>query len=205
MESKVCTICGVEKPLDEFYNKEKGKKRSECKICTYNQHKKFTELNRDRVKEQRKKSYDENRASLLKNKKETYEKNRGKFIKRQGEYSKNKKLVDPIFKFKHDIRNMINKSLKIRNYTKKSRSFVVLGCSFEEFVSYIESKFEPWMNWSNHGNPKDGIYELNKTWDIDHIEPLAKAKTEEDIIRLNHYTNLQPLCSYVNRFIKKDK
>jgi hypothetical protein len=45
-------------------------------------------------------------------------------------------------------------------------------------------------------NPKDGIFELNKSWDIDHIIPISSAKTKEDIIRLNHYTNLQPLCSY---------
>ena len=40
--------------------------------------------------------------------------------------------------------------------------------------------------------------------DIDHIIPLSSAKTEEDIIRLNHYTTLQPLCSYTNRYIKKN-
>lgn len=28
---------------------------------------------------------------------------------------------------------------------------------------------------------------------------------EEKKFRLNHYTNLQPLCSKVNRDIKKDK
>lgn len=39
---------------------------------------------------------------------------------------------------------------------------------------------------------------------IDHIIPLSSAKTEEDIIKLSHYSNLQPLCSKVNRDIKKD-
>jgi len=33
--------------------------------------------------------------------------------------------------------------------------------------------------------------------------PEGIIRTEEDI-RLNHYTNLQPLCSKVNRFIKKN-
>ena len=28
--------------------------------------------------------------------------------------------------------------------------------------------------------------------------------TEADIINLNHYTNLQPLCSYTNRNLKRD-
>jgi hypothetical protein len=35
--------------------------------------------------------------------------------------------------------------------------------------------------------------------------PISSAKTEEDVIRLNNYTNFQPLCSKVNRDIKKDK
>lgn len=57
------------------------------------------------------------------------------------------------------------------------------------------------MTWENRG-----LYnsELNYGWDIDHIIPLSSALTEEDILKLNHYTNLQPLCSYTNRYIKKD-
>ena len=57
------------------------------------------------------------------------------------------------------------------------------------------------MTWDNYG-----LYngELNCGWDIDHIIPLSSVNTEDDIIKLNHYTNLQPLCSYTNRVIKKD-
>ena len=61
------------------------------------------------------------------------------------------------------------------------------------------------MNWDNYGNPKDGILEINKTWDIDHIIPTTTAKTEEELIKLNHFTNLQPLCSYYNRITKRAK
>lgn len=59
------------------------------------------------------------------------------------------------------------------------------------------------MTWDNYGNPKDGFYEIEKTWDLDHIIPLRTAVDENEIIKLNHFTNLQPLCSYNNRFIKK--
>jgi len=37
---------------------------------------------------------------------------------------------------------------------------------------------------------------------------IKKKQTKEeasDVIKLNHYTNLQPLCSFVNRNIKRDK
>jgi cytidylate kinase len=45
---------------------------------------------------------------------------------------------------------------------------------------------------------------FNFGWDIDHMIPVSTAKTEEDVIRLNHYTNLQPLCSKINRDIKRN-
>ena len=44
--------------------------------------------------------------------------------------------------------------------------------------------------------------EFGKNKSNDHIIPLSSDKTEEELVRLNHYTNLQPLCSYVNRYIK---
>ena len=58
------------------------------------------------------------------------------------------------------------------------------------------------MNWENKG-----LYngDLNYGWDIDHIIPISSAFTEVEILKLNHYTNLQPLCSKINRDIKKNK
>ena len=120
--------------------------------------------------------------------------------------SKNyKRKTNHLFRLKCNIRNLILISIRKNNYTKKSKTYQILGCSFEEFKNHLESKFQTWMNWDNYGNPKDGIIELNKTWDIDHIIPISSAKTEEDILKLNHYTNLQPLCSYTNRNVKRNK
>lgn len=56
------------------------------------------------------------------------------------------------------------------------------------------------MTWENYGKYNG---ELEYGWDIDHIIPLSSAKNEDDLLRLNHYTNLQPLCSKVNRDIKR--
>ena len=58
------------------------------------------------------------------------------------------------------------------------------------------------MTWENRG-----LYngELNYGWDIDHIIPISSGNTEEEIIKLNHYSNLQPLCSKINRDIKRDR
>jgi hypothetical protein len=59
------------------------------------------------------------------------------------------------------------------------------------------------MDWNNKG--KRNVSQPQQCWDIDHIIPISSAKTEEDLIRLNHYTNLRPLCSYTNRWVKRAK
>ena len=84
---------------------------------------------------------------------------------------------------------------------KKSRSYEILGCSFEDFKKHIESQWEDWMNWDNYG-----LYNGEECygWDFDHIIPLSSCECEEDVYKLNHYSNLQPLCSYINRDVKKD-
>ncbi len=102
---------------------------------------------------------------------------------------------DPLFKLSHNIRCRITSSFKNKSYNKNSRTPKILGCSFDELKSYLELKFESWMTWNNQG-----LYngELNYGWDIDHKIPLASAETEEELLKLNHYTNLQPLCSRIN-------
>jgi len=57
----------------------------------------------------------------------------------------------------------------------------------------------------SHLNVTHVYREPNSGWDIDHIIPISSAESEDDIIKLNHYTNLQPLCSYINRVVKRDK
>ena len=58
------------------------------------------------------------------------------------------------------------------------------------------------MSWDNYGKYNG---ELNFGWDLDHIIPLSSANNIDELIKLNHYTNFQPLCSRVNRHIKSDK
>ena len=55
------------------------------------------------------------------------------------------------------------------------------------FAEYIKSKFTEGMTLENYGE-----------WHIDHIIPLATAQSIEDVKRLCHYTNLQPLWAQDN-------
>ena len=115
---------------------------------------------------------------------------------------KKRKENDPLFRLVCRLRSSLSKNLKRFNINKKDRTSDILGCSFEEFKNYLESKFEPWMTWENRG-----LYngEPNYGWDIDHIIPLSSGKSEEEILRLSNFINLQPLCSKINRDIKKGK
>lgn len=162
--------------------------------------------NKEKVKEINIKSnkvhYYKYREKCIQSSKEYYRLNKEKIRIRKRKYEKNKKANDPLYKLNCRVRCLIIQSLLRNGYTKKSKTLEILGCTYMEFKVYLESKFEPWMNWENRG-----LYngELNFGWDIDHIIPLDTATCEQDIIKLNHYTNLQPLCSKINRDIKRNK
>jgi hypothetical protein len=69
----------------------------------------------------------------------------------------------------------------------------ILGCTIQEFKLHIEFQFKDGMSWDNRGE-----------WHIDHIMPLSMAKTEDELVRLNHYKNLRPLWAHEN-LTKSDK
>ena len=189
-------------------------------------------INKEKINKYKKEYYNDNKEEILEKNKEYYINNKDyinnrnknytinnkeNISKYQKEYYINNKEIlneykkkwfsekyknDNVFRLKNSISSLIRKSLKKNGFEKNSKTVNILGCSIEEFQIYLESKFEDWMNWDNYGkydgNPNSG-------WDIDHNIPLSFGITEEDIITLNHYTNLQPLCGYINRNIKKDK
>jgi hypothetical protein len=72
-----------------------------------------------------------------------------------------------------------------------------LGCSVEELKILLELKFAPGMTWDNWGIGKD-------KWNIDHIRPLASASDQQELEKLCHYTNLQPLW-FIDNIVKGDK
>lgn len=110
-------------------------------------------------------------------------------MSKASEYLKNRRLKDPVFKLKHNIRVLINTIIKIRGFNKNGKIYNYIGCSKEEFKKHIELQFDDKMNWENHG--KYG-------WHIDHIIPLSSAKNIEEVYKLNHYSNLRPLWCIEN-------
>ena len=216
---KICKKCEIEKELEQFHKDTRTKdgREGSCKDCK----KKYQQENKERIKINKKIYLEKNRERLLLYKKEYKNSNPEKVIEsnkkwyrslnieqkenlkiRKNNYHKSKMMNDELYKIRNITSKILSRIFRQKGYSKKSRTHEILGCSFDEFKLHLESKFEDWMTWENRG-----LYngELNYGWDIDHIIPVSSAETEEDILRLNHYTNLQPLCSKINRDIKKDK
>jgi hypothetical protein len=213
METKVCNKCNIEKDVTEFYknNAAKDKLTYYCKICSRWYVEDNKKKNRGRYLDLKKKNREKHSEHISECGKEWYIKNKGdtkfKAFRREErreyerEYSKKRYHSDILYKLSDIISSAIRLSLNEKGYTKKCRTYRILGCTYEEFKEHIESQWEDWMSWDNHGKYNG---EENCGWDLDHIIPLSSAKCEEDIIRLNHHSNIQPLCSYVNRFVKRD-
>jgi hypothetical protein len=166
--------------------------------------KQYREKNKNQIKERyANRMKDPVKKQERKNKlSEYYQENKEKILKISIEYAQNRSKTDPLYAFTKRIRSMISVAFRRRGYTKRSKTQSILGCSFEYLKTHLESKFEPWMNWDNKG-----LYNGTEFygWDVDHIIPLSTARTLEELIKLNHYTNLRPLCSKINRDIKRDK
>jgi hypothetical protein len=102
-------------------------------------------------------------------------------------------------KFAQNARARFRIALKDLFKTKKVSAVKDLGCTIEEAVKHIESKFYTnpetgeEMNWGNYGRGSG-------KWSIDHIKPLARCNldTVEGQREAVHYTNLQPLWEFDN-------
>lgn len=197
-----------------LYNIEYRKKNAD-KIKELSR--KYREEQADKIKESKKKSYiknidkererslnyfNDNKEKCLERQREYKKNNRDKLKQYQNEYNSTRIKNDPLYRLKHNIRSLIRHSIKRNGFIKTKKTHEILGCSVELFKQHLESQFESWMTWDNYG-----MYNgtPNYGWDIDHSIPSSTAITEDDVIKLNHYTNLKPMCSYYNRDIKKDK
>ena len=86
------------------------------------------------------------------------------------------------------MRCRIWKYLNILEISKKNKTFDIVGCSPEFLKEHLEKQFTEGMDWEL----------LGQHIHIDHIIPLSSAKTEDELYKLCHYTNLQPLWAEDN-------
>lgn len=113
--------------------------------------------------------------------------NKAKINLHRNAINKKKRANDPIFAIKTRLRNRV--WLMLKNKTKSASTEKMLGCSYEFFKIYFESKFRDGMGWHNMGK-----------WHIDHIKPLASFDLSDPMQQAIafHYTNHQPLWAKDN-------
>lgn len=100
----------------------------------------------------------------------------------------------------HSLSNLIKAHLKSNKTQSTSKTLKeILGYEISDLKKHLESLFEPWMSWENHGitalHPK-------QTWHIDHIRPIntfnITNEFSEDFKKCWALENLRPLDSYEN-------
>lgn len=195
--TKKCKKCDVEKELCEFnaHRTSKDGLDGRCKSCLN----KYYRKNRPRYRrnsirwhenpENKKKEYNRLRKRFLDNKdhineckriwhKKNLEKNR-KYLR---EWTANRRKIDINYQIAYHVRSRISEALRKNKKHKKSE--ILLGCTFEEYKLYLESKFLPEMTWKDR-----------KKWNIDHIIPCCAFNLihETEQKQCFHYSNTQPL------------
>jgi len=166
---KICKKCKIEKEIDDFHLHGQSK----------DGHRNVCKMCR---KVESKVYYDENRKryNIMSSKW-----NKNNPLRRKEIVKKHKQT--PEIKFKEGVRHRIYMYMKTMKMRKKNKTFDIVGLTPEDLRNYIEKQFEDGMSWENYG-----------VWHVDHILPISLGKTEDEIYKLCHYTNLQPLWGVNN-------
>ena len=91
---------------------------------------------------------------------------------------------DKIFRLKNQTRDVIKKSFRGILKGKRGSTTDLLGCDLDFFIQHLLKTYKD--NYGIDWDEKEKVH-------IDHIVPLATAKTENDVIKLCHFNNLQLL------------
>jgi len=202
---KKCRKCGAEKPLHSFHKDSRSKDgaRSDCRDCRIHYMTNYNQKNRERINERQreynkrpdvasrhsswcKQYYVSNKEDIDAKKREWVINNRDA-VRASSRESQRKALLDPIKAEKHRMRSRLAMAVASKGFSSKPKTQEMLGCDWDIFIAHIESKFKDGMSWENRSD-----------WHIDHIIPLDSAKTMEELEKLAHYTNTQPLWAQDN-------
>jgi len=199
-----CNKCQIWKDATNFA-KEKNCKSGLYSICSSCK-KEYRIKNKQKIKEWHAKNYINNKEEIYQNHVK-YRLNNKEKVKQLNKKSRNKPeniikkreyknqyyhkcKKDLLYNMQIRLRNRLRAAFNAKNWRKNNNFNSIIGCSKKELKQYIESKFQSGMNWNNRN-----------LWHLDHIIPVSKAQTIQELEILFHYTNLQPLWAEDN--IKK--
>lgn len=139
------------------------------------QDKKYREANREKIREIHRKWREKNREHIREKARENYYKNPQAQKERQDRYRashkeeekqrmhnykinnrekvsayERKRRKEPLYRLKVNIRTLIKNSIKYKGHRKNTKTEQILGCTLEEFITYLQSKFQEGMTLENH-------------------------------------------------------
>ena len=174
---KRCPKCKETKPIERFTNDRSRKdgKTACCTACRVAKTMEWAKANPERVKLLDRKR---NQTEKRKINQRTTRKNR--YNKQKGTY----------MDFYWRIRSVPYRVINVQRGERYSTPVRYLGCTRDQFIKHIESKFRDGMSWDNYC----------RVWQIDHIYPYGKIdKRDRDALIKNcHWTNTQPLLIQEN-------
>ena len=202
-----CGVCKKDKEAEDFCIDRRNKRgrNYRCKACD----KKWRENNIDSIKASQKKRKDKyNSSKELRDREKQrvyewrkenwasrYEKRKEKQLKKF-QFEKEKELrmakrkyrkenITPYIKW---LRSYLWYTFKIKRIPNNKELRTVLGCDYDTLEKHIEKQFKEGMTWNNKG-----------VWHIDHIIPFSSVDTLDEIKKLCHYKNIQPLWDYEHK------
>ena len=189
---KVCRECSCKRQIKwrnnnlDYANEKRKAWRAENSERERETTKKRREKNPELARQKEREYHAANKEKIRTRKRKNYHDNieqRRSYFRAWGQKNKN----NPLFVLAKRIRTRTHTAFARKNISKKHGTNEMLGCDWDTLKTHIENQFTEGMSW-------DKLGEIH----IDHIVPLASAKTEEELIRLAHYTNLQPLWALDN-------
>tara|TARA_R100000935_G_scaffold25899_1_gene45846 strand:+ start:2428 stop:2904 length:477 start_codon:yes stop_codon:yes gene_type:complete len=94
---------------------------------------------------------------------------------------------DLVYRKKCSYKSHLSKGWTESKVWNRKKILSILSVPNKEFFrDYIVNHFTEGMTLENYGKEKN-------TWQFDHIIPLNTAKTVEEVEKLFHYSNIQPL------------
>lgn len=206
----------IDKQHKDYYNNNKEKTQKRHKINRIKNKQKdierrriYNEINKEKLKNKWHDYYIKNKINIS---------NYGKFYRSINEnkikrnktasiYSKKRKLNDPSYKLRKEVSSLIYIMIKSQNGSKSGNSILnFLPYTIEELCNHIESQFESWMNWDNHGNYRVKDWDDNDSttwkWQLDHIIPQSKlafnSMNHDNFLKCWDLKNIRPLSAKQN-------
>jgi hypothetical protein len=173
----------------------------------------YYEKNKGKIRNVQKEYQSNHKDEISLYNKSYYKDNKDTMRVYQNNWARQKSKNDPSFHLRRIVSRSINRAIKMVGASKNCNSIAnYLPYTIGELKDHLQSQFETWMTWENHGVYRKDTYENNDsstwTWHIDHIIPQSKlpftSMTDDNFKKCWALNNLRPLKS-IDNIKKSDK